>query len=174
MPGLNIEIPWPHLFEESERQQLEGMVEEYPCDTLRIDVEEHSFVPTLLRPPMPEKIIDELRNRYSKFRTRHEDEYILKKTREEIKKKLDRGMSVQMMSPRQELNLKLQKEKKARIEPVLSDQMLVKIGQIMAKHEGRRFSPAGSLGLSSVKALGSESQPLSSSPSSSLPPPPPL
>jgi hypothetical protein len=68
IPGLNVVVPWPKLPEAEKK--------DHDCDTLRLDVETRTFVPTLLRPPMPESIIDELRNKYSKFRTRHDPEYI--------------------------------------------------------------------------------------------------
>lgn len=141
VPGLNIEIPWPRAFEEAEQRELEAQHPEYPSDTLRINVEEATFVPTLLHPPMPAVVIDELRNRYSKFRTRHEDAYIQKKIAEERKEKVQSGKKsvVSMMTPLQELNLKIRQERKARGQPDLTDSMLLEIGRIMAKEDGRRF-----------------------------------
>lgn len=140
VPGLNIEIPWPRNFEEQERRELEEQHEDWPCDTLRIDVEETTFVPTLLRPPMPLGIIDELRNRYSKFRTRHEPEYIEKKQAEERAKLIARGRTPPAMrTPLEELNAKIRRERRARGQPELTDAMLVRIGKIMAQEDERRF-----------------------------------
>lgn len=71
----HLRIPWP--------QEKEPEYNDEPMDTLRIDSEEQSFLPTLLRPPMPMGIIDELRNKYSKYRDRHDDEWLEKKTLED-------------------------------------------------------------------------------------------
>lgn len=58
-------------------------VPEHEIDTLRYEVEARSWTPALLSAPMPTPVIDELRNRYSKFRTWHEPEYIARIDREE-------------------------------------------------------------------------------------------
>lgn len=141
VPGLNIEIPWPRSFEEEEQKQLDSQYVEYPCDTLRIDVEERTWMPTLASPPMPSIVLDELRNRYSKFRTRHEEEYIQKKEDEERRKRIASGEITPpaMKTPLQELNAKIRAEKKARGQPVLMTPMLIEIGRIMAEEDGRRF-----------------------------------
>ncbi|KAK7748037.1 hypothetical protein SLS53_001289 [Cytospora paraplurivora] len=143
VPGLNIEIPWPKAFEDAQRQDMEGTFDDHECDTLRIDVEEKSFVPTLLRPPMPSEVIDELRNRYSKFRTRHEPAYIAKKEAEELEKVARRKMLKTMRTPLQELNAKIKEEKKARGQPELSEDMLAKIGEVMARNRARTLAGAG-------------------------------
>lgn len=138
VPGLNIEIPWPRVFEEAERNELEQTVAEYPCDTLRMDAEEQTFVPSLLRPPMPVEIIDELRNKYSKFRTRHDPEYIARKEEEAAAKIAARKQAKTMQTPLKELNAKLREEKKALGQPVLSDAMLEKIGEFMYQAQQAR------------------------------------
>ncbi|EER26179.1 hypothetical protein D8B26_003481 [Coccidioides posadasii str. Silveira] len=74
--GLNVEIPWP-----------ETEIPEYkdePNDTLRIEVEAKTYVPSLQSFPMPETLIDELRNKYSKYRTRHDPEYVAKKQEADV------------------------------------------------------------------------------------------
>ena len=143
VPGLNIEIPWPKAFEEAERHQMEGTFEDHECDTLRIDVEERSFVPTLLRPPMPTEVIDELRNRYSKFRTRHEPAYVARKEAEEAEKAARRKSISTMQTPLQELNAKVKAERRARGQPELTDDMLARIGEIMARNRGRTLKGTG-------------------------------
>jgi large subunit ribosomal protein L24 len=143
VPGLNIEIPWPKAFEDEERRNLEGTFEDYACDTKRIDSEEKTFVPTLLRPPMPTEVIDELRNRYSKFRTRHEDAYIAKKEAEEAEKAARRKTIKTMLTPVQELNAKIKAERKARGQPELTEDMLAKIGEVMARNRNRTLAGAG-------------------------------
>ncbi|KAI9717701.1 MAG: Nuclear envelope morphology protein 1 [Chrysothrix sp. TS-e1954] len=71
----HVRIPWPEK-DEPEHIDRDG-------DTLRINVEEASFLPSLLRPPMPLGVIDELRKRTSKFRDRHDPEYVAKKMAED-------------------------------------------------------------------------------------------
>lgn len=131
VPGLNIEIPWPRVFEDAERNEREQTVADHECDTLRIDVEERTFVPSLLRPPMPIQVVDELRNKYSKFRTRHDPEYIARKEEEAAAKVAARKQAMTMQSPLKELNAKIREEKRALGQPVLSDAMLEKIGEFM-------------------------------------------
>lgn len=143
VPGLNIEIPWPRAFEDAERQNLEGTFDDHECDTLRISVEENTFRPTLLSPPMPSAVIDELRNRYSKFRTRHEPAYIAKKEAEEAEKVARRKMLKTMQTPLQELNAKIKAERKARGQPELSDDMLARIGEVMARNRKRTLAGSG-------------------------------
>ncbi|KAI1260796.1 hypothetical protein F5Y18DRAFT_404567 [Xylariaceae sp. FL1019] len=143
VPGLNISIPWP-----------EKKPEEHPIhkgDTLRIDVEEKTFVPTLLRPPMPEKVIDELRNKYSRFRTRHEPEYIAK-LEAEMKEKEDRKLLMKSMeTPLQELHKLERENKKKKGKPRLSVEMLEKIGEVIAKN--REMTLKG-VGVEPAKMLG--------------------
>lgn len=76
--GTDQEIPWPEPPVES--------TEDQPVDTLRIQVEEHTFNPSLKSYPFPSPtIIDELRNKYSVFRTRHDPEYLERKHEEDIR-----------------------------------------------------------------------------------------
>ncbi|KAK4228971.1 hypothetical protein QBC38DRAFT_132996 [Podospora fimiseda] len=130
VPGLNIKIPWP--------PKQDPVYEDHPADTLRIDVEEHTFVPTLLRPPMPEVVIDELRSKYSKFRTRHTPEYVAKIAKQEAAKKARQKSVNSMLLPLQEYNRKLRVIRRARGQPVLTNEMLEKIGEVIAKNKTRR------------------------------------
>lgn len=143
VPGLNIEIPWPKAFEDAERQRLEGTFDDHESDTLRIDVEDRTFVPTLLRPPIPVELVDELRNRYSKFRTRHEPAYIARKEAEEAEKVARRKAISAMRTPLQELNAKVKADRRARGQPELSEDMLAKIGEVMARNRGRVLKGTG-------------------------------
>ncbi|KAK3903858.1 hypothetical protein C8A05DRAFT_42988 [Staphylotrichum tortipilum] len=129
VPGLNVEIPWP---EESPKTDVD-----YPGDTLRIDVEERSFIPTLLRLPMPEAVIDELRNKYSKFRTRHTPEYIALIEAQEAEKKLRQkgARADEMLLPLKEFNRKMRALRRERGPPQLSDEMLEKIGEVIARNK---------------------------------------
>ncbi len=127
VPGLNVEIPWP--------RKEEPEYHDAPGDTLRIEVEAKTFVPTLLRPPMPEHIMEELRNRFSRFRTRHEPEYIAKKEAEAAEKVQRRKMVQTMRTPLQEFHTQQKALRKARGQPVLTDEMLQKIGQVISRNK---------------------------------------
>lgn len=134
VPGLNVRIPWP--------KARPREVEDYPVDTLRLDVEERTFVPTLLRPPMPESVIDELRNRYSKFRTRHTPEYIAKVEAQEAEKQARKKAASEMLLPVQEYNRKMRELRRQRGQPQLTDEMLEKIGEVIARNKFGRQPPA--------------------------------
>ena len=141
VPGLNVRIPWP--------KQKPREYEDYAVDTLRIDVEERTFVPTLLRPPLPELALDELRNKYSKFRTRHTPEYIAEvEAREAEKQALKKGaVADEMLLPVQEYNRQMRELRRARGKPELSEEMLEKIGEVilrnkLARSGGQAASPA--------------------------------
>ncbi|KAL2126045.1 hypothetical protein VTI74DRAFT_1866 [Chaetomium olivicolor] len=132
VPGLNVRIPWPKV-KPTEHQ-------DHPVDTLRLDVEERTFVPTLLRPPMPESVLDELRNKYSKFRTRHTPEYVAKIEAQEAEKKARRkgARADEMLLPVQEYNRKMRELRRERGKPELSEEMLEKIGEIIARNRAAR------------------------------------
>lgn len=137
VPGLNITIPWPRV--------EKPKVEDNACDTLRINVEERTFIPTLLSPPMPETVINELRNQYSKFRTRHTPEYIAKKAAEEEEKRAKKEQAKEMLTPVQEFNRMQREIRRARGQPVLTEEMLAKIGEVMARNlnaRGERTLPS--------------------------------
>lgn len=133
VPSLNVQIPWPRAFLESEAKELEKVHDDNPCDTLRDEVEKKTFIPSLLKPPMPTELIDELRNKYSKFRTRHEPEYIARKEEEADVKGMAHRKVLTMQTPRMELSAKRRAERAALPEPILSEYMLEKIGELMFK-----------------------------------------
>lgn len=134
VPGLNVVIPWPRAFENAERNKVEQVYEDSACDTPREDVEESTFLPSLLRPPMPAEIIDELRNKYSKFRTRHTAEYIQQKEEEAgATDEAKRRTEAMLWTPKKELQARRAAERAARGEPALSNAMLEKIGELMLR-----------------------------------------
>ena len=139
IPGLGIKVPWPKV-EPKEHK-------DHAVDTLRMDVESRTFVPTLLRPPMPNSVIDELRNKYSIFRTRHEPEYIAEKMKEDEEKELKKKLSEEMRTPLKEINRKLRKMKKQKGKGELTMEMLEKLGKIIA---GKRELALGAAGMSKV------------------------
>jgi large subunit ribosomal protein L24 len=127
IPGINIDVPWP-----AEEPKTET---DAPCDTLRLDVDIRTYVPTLLQPPMPGSVIDELRNKYSKFRTRHDEEYIARKMAEDAEKEeKKRALKEMQNTPIKEKNRRERLERKELGKTqVLTDEMLERIGQVMAR-----------------------------------------
>lgn len=121
--GTNIEIPWPEVKEE-EFKDRDG-------DTRIMDVETKTYVPTLLMPPFPESVVDELRGKFSKFRKRHEPEYVaLVEQREALKN--GNGL-VMRKTPVQELNKLAREKRKALGRPEMSEETLELIGRVMAQ-----------------------------------------
>ncbi|KAL7623868.1 hypothetical protein AAE478_005424 [Parahypoxylon ruwenzoriense] len=175
VPELNIAIPWPKMPEKD--------LKDYEGDTLRIDVEARTFVPTLLRPPIPEAVIDELRNKYSRFRTRHDPEYIARKEAEEQAVRDRYKLMDSMRTPLQELHRAERANKKKKGKPRLTIEMLEKIGEVMARNLERRANAGNLLPPTSSSSSppaapaeqGSESAPqesTSASTSESTSPPP--
>lgn len=116
------------------------MYEDHDIDTLRIDVEEETWIPTLLRAPMPGTVIDELRNKYSAFRSRHEESYVAmheradaRNARREERRSLGMGG---MMTPLRELHVKQRREREwgKRREEGISEEVLGRIGEVMARN----------------------------------------
>ncbi|KAL3494646.1 hypothetical protein BJX62DRAFT_35293 [Aspergillus germanicus] len=99
--GENIEIPWP-------RPDPANLKDE-PLDTLRMEVETPTWVPSLRNAPFPSSVLDELRNKYSKYRTRHDPEYVAKKRIEDMKKEY---IQQTYMTPKEQLRAQhLEREK---------------------------------------------------------------
>jgi large subunit ribosomal protein L24 len=145
VPGLNMKIPWP--------QKAERDAVDHKVDTLRIDVEERTFIPTLLRPPMPENVLDELRNKYSRFRTRHEPEYLAAKEAEEQVKKDRVQLMDSMRTPLQEFHRAERERKKKKGKPRLTAEMLEEIGKVIAKNRERTMNAAGLSDVASSSAV---------------------
>lgn len=135
VPGLNLKIPWP------QREPTEKV--DHKVDTLRINVEERTFIPTLLRPPIPENVIDELRNKYSRFRTRHEPEFMAAREAE-VQEKRDRAQLMDSVrTPLQEFHRAERERKKKKGKPRLTTEMLEQIGKVIAKNRERTLNAAG-------------------------------
>lgn len=134
VPGLNMSIPWP-------AKEVKE-VKEHAGDTLRINVEQRTFIPTLLRPPMPETVLDELRGKYSRFRTRHEPEYIAAKEAEVQAVKDRAKLMDSIRTPLQELHRHERSEKKKKGKPRLTPEMLEEIGKVIAKNRERTLNAA--------------------------------
>lgn len=135
VPGINMVIPWPEV--------NVPKFETHDADTPRTDVENRSFYYNLLSPPMPESVIDELRNKYSKFRTRHEPWYVAKMEAQANSAKRQHAMLMSMQTPEDEFYAQKQEAKAAKGEPELTDEMLEKLGQIMAQSKAASLEDAG-------------------------------
>ncbi|KAJ5947078.1 hypothetical protein N7466_000093 [Penicillium verhagenii] len=90
--GLDIEIPWP--------SESAPSIEVSECDTRGSEVTDVSWVPSMDEPPFPSTVIDELRNKYSRFRTRHDPEYVEKKVLEEYRQEYMKSQT--LLTPRGE------------------------------------------------------------------------
>jgi large subunit ribosomal protein L24 len=133
--GVNVVIPWPEV-----------EVPEYTtheADTARDLVEDRTFYYNLTSSPIPNGVINELRGPYSRFRTRHEAWYIAKKEAEEAEKKGRHALLETMRTPLDELHEKERAEREAAGEPELSEELLEKIGQVMAKNKAEALARAG-------------------------------
>ncbi|KAJ2905240.1 uncharacterized protein MKZ38_005942 [Zalerion maritima] len=131
VPRLNIAIPWP--------TQKEQEKPTHKDDTVRIDLERTTFVPTLLRPPMPPTVINEMRNYYSRYRTRHEDEWVAKKEKaDEDHKARSRHQELSMRTPLQSMHLLKRLKRKLVGPPRLSEDVLERIGQVIAKNRPQK------------------------------------
>ncbi|KHJ35941.1 putative kow domain-containing protein domain-containing protein [Erysiphe necator] len=137
IPGLNIRIPWPKK-EPPIHQDNDG-------DTFRLDVDVKNFVPTLLTPPMPPSVIDELRNKYSKFRTRHDPEFIEKKILEEVQKQEMLEKSKLMRTPIKEANRLQRKLRKAKGKGKLTPYMLERIDAVIAQKRNIAVHPGNGM-----------------------------
>lgn len=101
--GLDIPIPWPKA--EVPEMRAEA------ADTLRIVVDDVSFLPSLNHIPMPVSLIDELRNKYGRLRKDQRREYVQQKMKEDARKHWEKQR--RMLLPQQEYWEQKLKQKKA-------------------------------------------------------------
>ena len=134
-PGLNVVIPWPEV--------KAPKFETHDRDTPRDQVEDRTFYYNLISAPMPPPVLDELRNKFSRFRTRHEGWYVAKMEHKEMLKKRRSETVKSMMMPMDELYEENQKTKATKPEPQLSADMLEKLGQIIAKTKSTTLQDSG-------------------------------
>ena len=129
IPGLEVEVPWPKE-EEPEHEDTDS-------DTLRMTVDERTFEPVLNELPMPASVIDELRGKYSRFRTRHEPEYIARKEAELAYLK-DKAARVQDMGLTPFMKQAAEHKARSKELPELSEEQLAAIGEMMMKEAPER------------------------------------
>lgn len=128
--GSTTIIPRPPAAEPPKDDQM------FDGDTPRISVDQRTFRPFLLRPPMPPSVIDELRNKFSRLRTRHDYEYNMRKQAEEAREQARTGVSKTMRTPLQELAQLREKQKKQQEKELTRDQ-LAKIGEAIVQEQAR-------------------------------------
>ena len=128
IPGTNTSIPWP--------ESSQPDPETFEVDTPAMVLEDRSFRPYLLAAPMPVSVIDELRNKYSRFRTRHDAEYIEKKEAEAEREVKRKELGKTMRTPLQEL-AELRAQQKKNAERELSDEQMAAIGEVIEREEAK-------------------------------------
>ncbi|PWY76221.1 hypothetical protein BO70DRAFT_318349 [Aspergillus heteromorphus CBS 117.55] len=104
--GEEIEIPWP----KTEPPELKDEA----WDTLRMEVETPTWMPSLHSAPFPSSVLDELRNKFSKYRTRHDAEWVEAKKMEDYRKEYFQSRS--LLTPKGELIAMIQAKRKARLD----------------------------------------------------------
>lgn len=125
--GTSIVIPWP------EKKVIEKI--DHDADTRILTVETKTFIPSLLTPPMPITVIDELRAKYSKFRTRHDQEFVEKiEKREREENERIAQLKEMARTPLQLKNRADREAKKALGPPVMSESVKEMIGRVMAQN----------------------------------------
>lgn len=102
--GEDIPIPWPE-------ETKVDVVRDEDGDTSRKEVEHKTWEPTLLRAPFPGTIINELRNQYSKYRTRHDPMWVKNRKLEDLRQQYLESRT--LLTPSGEYRAKIAKEKEA-------------------------------------------------------------
>ncbi|KAF2166806.1 hypothetical protein M409DRAFT_66375 [Zasmidium cellare ATCC 36951] len=138
IPGTNMLIPWP--------EKADPDYEDHESDSLRISVEEQTFRPFLIRPPMPLSVIDELRGKYSRFRTRHDYDYVVKKEMQEAKESDRKNLIKTMRTPLQEL-ADLRAKQRQEQPKELTPEQLAKIGEVIAREQAKGADVAKEAGV---------------------------
>lgn len=92
-------------------------------------------------------MIDELRGKYSSFRTRHEPAFLEKLAKKEAEEKSKKEADpLKMMTPMQEWALVKKRESEGKKVPELDESMLERIGRVMAKNKGGVIDGGGGEG----------------------------
>ena len=131
---------------EDEEEEEEEEDPTTPSDTPRLDRDTPTWTPTLLRAPLPGTVIDELRGKYSKFRTRHEPQFVkrmqqIDSAKQAHEKWVKSGAGL-LDTPRKEAVLRAQAAKREarRRNGGLDDTVLEGIGKVMWQR-GMRLTP---------------------------------
>jgi large subunit ribosomal protein L24 len=84
-----------------------------------------------------------LRNKYSIFRTRHDPEYIAAKMKEDEEKEEKKKLIEQMRTPLKEINRLERKMKRAKGKGKLTEEMMERIGKVIAMKRQLQLDAAG-------------------------------
>ncbi|KKY28623.1 putative kow motif domain protein [Phaeomoniella chlamydospora] len=125
--GTDQEIPWPKE-QISPKETLEP-------DTSRLYVEHVSFLPSIFEPPLPEGVIDEVRNPYDRLRNDHEEEYIKKKVMEDLE--TSHKASQKLITPQTEYWQRQVEEKTKRGPPTVTEETMRLIAETQAFNSGK-------------------------------------
>lgn len=125
--GLDVSIPWP------KREIPEFKAE--AGDTLAVHVHDRSFSPSVLHLPLPDSAVDEIRNKYSKTRTGHTQEYVQQKMKEDAEKQWLRKR--RMLLPQQMYWEHQAKQKDAQGKPEVTNETLDVIRKMQAASMGQ-------------------------------------
>lgn len=105
-----IEIPWP-------KDKIPEFKTE-AVDTLRMHVDDRSFLPSIYNVPLPESAVGEIRTKDSKIKQVQSQEYVQKQMRVDAKRHWKRGG--RMVSPQQEFWEYKAKQEQAQGKPEVS------------------------------------------------------
>ncbi|PGH27524.1 hypothetical protein AJ80_00765 [Polytolypa hystricis UAMH7299] len=137
--GSGNEIPWPEAYP--------AEIVDEDVDTLRIEVETNTFFPSLEAYPMPPSVIDEVRNKYSRMRMRHDPEYVEKKHAQDARELWAKNR--RLVSPKTEYMQRIveerQRERQAMTDekgnPIMSDETASFVNAFLAaKQQQHRAS----------------------------------
>jgi hypothetical protein len=139
-------LGYPILDPAAAKDDKKSLDEEDPeileADTQRIFTENESWEPSLEEPPFDPIILDELRNKFSKFRLRHDEEFIKGKLEADQRTLLMKQSVKLAQSPRAlllEAHSKSLKEKRKRIQP--APETLALLGKYMSEHQLKKPGP---------------------------------
>lgn len=102
--GENIRIPWPEENNAMKTTDEDG-------DTSRKEVEYETWTPSLEAAPFESSIMDELRNKYSKYRIRHDPAWVEARKLEDLRNEFLKSRT--LLTPAGEYRRKLAQERAA-------------------------------------------------------------
>jgi large subunit ribosomal protein L24 len=120
--GVGHPIPWPEV-EEMEKSTKAADTQAEVVDALSVQV-------SLTEMPFPETLIDELRNKYSRTRSRHAPEYIQQKMKEDVEEEWRKRR--RLVSPQQEYWERKAKQKEVQSNPQVTKETLHLIRDMQA------------------------------------------
>jgi large subunit ribosomal protein L24 len=132
--GLDVKLLWP------EAGPPDYKAEE--SDTLRLSVEEKTYVPSI-NPPFLKSVMDELRDPFDRERSRHEQEFIDKKLKEDALEAWKKSRT--LVTPQAEFLERRAREKREAQKAEVGDNLLKLIRQEQSRTLGRKKLEAAAL-----------------------------